>query len=1116
MCISPKYSKIQTQNLNAMWYTIFKFELQYRIKRPETYVFFLFLFLFSIVGVDFIFQGSELGLMKKNSPIVIAKTMGAITGIFMIIASMIMGVSVLRDFEYQIASLIYVTPIRKKDYLLGRFLGSFAVLLFVFTGVLFGMMLGEFMPWHDPEVLLAFNPIVYLETFVLITLPSLFFGAALFFVTGALSKNLVVVYTQGIFLFVVFMLTKAVTNQFWQAILDPFSLTTTSYLTNSWSVIEKSTQRLPFVDVLLYNKLFWLLLGVLALFYGYKKFKLTVLQEKKSKKNKLKTISSKHRSLPNDIAIPTAHKHFGLKAKWVQLKQFSWFYFISICKQSSFWGIVICGMIIILINSVNLGTVYGVDSYPATYFIVEELQETSIYFFLILMVFYSGELVWKERNAKLDLIYDATPKSSFINLVGKYIGLNLVYVVLILALIFSGVLFQTFSGYYNYNPQVYLYGFFLEIFPFLALYTGIAFFIQSLVNNKFVGIMVMIIFIITNIAFGVFGYNHDLYFFGGNSLGSYSEMNGYGHILLPYLLVKSYWFIFVMVLLVIGAILSVRGTETNFLKRIKASTYRISKPLLNFTVILGIVFISLGAFIYYNAHILNTNWSQTDATAYRLAYEKELKPLEYIPQPKLVDVDLHLELYPSTRDYTVAGTYILKNTQEESISAIHIQKLIEDNVTIDSISFDGGFRYDDQYEKFNYAIFHLNKPLKAGDSIRMYFKQRFTTNGFELGQSNVNINHNGTFFNNTDLPTIGYNRKYELQDPYIREDFGLPKRHRKADQNNVNELVNARSGSDSDGIRFEMTLGTSKDQTALVPGELLRSWTENNRNYFHYKMDIPIINFYAIVSATYEIKKDSWTPIQSDFQSPVALEIYYHKEHHYNVDRMMKAMKASLSYYSTHFSPYQYNHLRIMEFPRFSIFAQSFPGTIPFSESIGFVLDIDDEKDVDMAFFITAHEIAHQWFGMQIEAANVKGQYFILETLSQYAAMMVLKEAYSEEKLVQFLEIQLEEYNEGSDRESGQEPPLTLVENQDYIYYAKGAINMYKLQKLIGEEQVNTALRNFLNDWNTSNGSLKMETKRYVTSQDLIHYLKAVSPEAMHNQIADLFERVNPVTLSNE
>ena len=345
-----------------------------------------------------------------------------------------------------------------------------------------------------------------------------------------------------------------------------------------------------------------------------------------------------------------------------------------------------------------------------------------------------------------------------------------------------------------------------------------------------------------------------------------------------------------------------------------------------------------------------------------------------------------------------------------------------------------------------------------------------------------------------------------MQNSQDREEFGLPKRSNKAKRTDENELENARSGSDSDGIQFEMTIGTSIDQTALVPGNLEKQWTENNRNYFHYKMNIPMINFYSIVSATYETKKDIWTP-KNDTQSyPVDLEIYYHKEHHYNIDRMMHSMKSSLDYFSNNFSPYQYEQLRIMEFPRFSKFAQSFPGTIPFSESIGFVLDIDDEKDVDMAFFITAHEIAHQWFGMQVEAANVEGQYFVLETLSQYAAMMVLKQAYGEDKLQQFLEIQLEDYKDGKDREVGEEPSLVNVANQDYVYYAKGAINMYKLQKDIGEEQVNKALRRFLEDWNSSDGKLKTTTNRYATSQDLLGYFREVTPESLKHVISDLFE----------
>ncbi|KPM33822.1 Aminopeptidase N [Croceitalea dokdonensis DOKDO 023] len=1096
-----------------MWYTIFKFEIQYRIKRPDTYVFFLFLFLFSIVGVDFIFQGSEMGLMKKNSPIVIAKTMGAITGIFMILASMIMGVSVLRDFEYNIESLLFSAPINKRDYLLGRFLGSFAVLLFAFTGILFGMMLSEFMPWHNPEDLLGFNAFVYIKIFLMVSLPTLFFGASLFFVTGALSRNLVVVYTQGIILFVIFMLTKAITNEFWQAILDPFSLTTTTFATKSWSALEKSIQELPFIGAILYNKLFWVSLGILALIYGYKKFNFNIIKEKRSKRKQVEKLVAKSTSVVSDIEIPEATKQYGLLSKWNQLKQFSWFYFISICKQASFWGIVICGMIIILINSVNLGTVYGVDSYPATYFIVEELKETSIYFFIIILVFYSGELVWKERGAKLDLIYDATPMSSFIKLMGKYIGLNVVYVVLMLALIGSGILFQTLSGYYKYEFQVYFYGFFLEILPFLALYTCIAFFIQSVVNHKFVGIMLVILFFIANVALGLFGFDHELYFFGGSALGTYSDMNGYGHFLKPYLFIKSYWFLFGILLLIIGSLVNVRGTETNLMQRIRASKNRLSKPLFKVASMVFLVFILMGSLIFYNTNILNTYWTNTKATEFRVAYEKELKQFEYIPQPKIVDVNLKVELYPSLRDYTAEGYYILKNTNAQPIHEIHIQKLIEENITLDAVTFDGGATENNTYATYDYTIHQLHSPLNPGDSIKMNFKQSFTTNGFEAGNSNANIVENGTFFNNKDFPTLGYNRKYELSDRDERSEYNLPERTNRAHRNDPKELVNARSGSDSDGIHFEMVIGTEIDQTALVPGNLLKEWTENNRNYFHYKMEIPMIDFYSIVSARYDIKKDKWISKSDSISKQVDLEIYYHKGHEYNIDRMMKSMKASLDYYSTNFSPYQYEQLRIMEFPRYAQFAQSFPGTVPFSESIGFVLDIDDETDVDMAFYVTAHEIAHQWFAMQVEAANVKGQYFILETLSQYAAMMVLKAHYPKEKVHQFLELQLEKYEEGKLRESGAEPTLALVDNQDYIYYAKGAINMYQFQKAIGEEQVNKALRRFLENWNTTNGKLKMKTNRYATSQDLLGYFRAVTPDSLQHILVDQFESVKPVEL---
>ncbi|MDB4292893.1 hypothetical protein N9954_05745, partial [Maribacter sp.] len=65
---------------------------------------------------------------------------------------------------------------------------------------------------------------------------------------------------------------------------------------------------------------------------------------------------------------------------------------------------------------------------------------------------------------------------------------------------------------------------------------------------------------------------------------------------------------------------------------------------------------------------------------------------------------------------------------------------------------------------------------------------------------------------------------------------------------------------------------------------------------------------------------------------------------------------------------------------------------------------------------------------------------------------------------------------------------------------------MYALQEAIGEENVNLALRSFIEDWNTQNGVLKMSTKRYATTKDLLKYFREVTPIDRKDLISDLFE----------
>jgi len=217
----------------------------------------------------------------------------------------------------------------------------------------------------------------------------------------------------------------------------------------------------------------------------------------------------------------------------------------------------------------------------------------------------------------------------------------------------------------------------------------------------------------------------------------------------------------------------------------------------------------------------------------------------------------------------------------------------------------------------------------------------------------------------------------------------------------------------------------------------------------------------------------------------------------------MESMKASLTYFSENFSPYQYRQMRILEFPRYASFAQSFANTVPFSEDIGFMIKLEDEDDVDVTYYVAAHEMAHQWWGHQLIPGNVQGGAVLSETLSQYSALMVAKKIYTTENMQEFLKEELNRYLRGRSRETKKEVPLAFAENQQYIHYGKGANIMYALQDYIGEDSVNAALKRFVADWAgfEKNG-------RYPNTEDLLKYLSEVTPKPLENVLEDFFNKI--------
>ncbi len=231
------------------------------------------------------------------------------------------------------------------------------------------------------------------------------------------------------------------------------------------------------------------------------------------------------------------------------------------------------------------------------------------------------------------------------------------------------------------------------------------------------------------------------------------------------------------------------------------------------------------------------------------------------------------------------------------------------------------------------------------------------------------------------------------------------------------------------------------------------------------------------------------------------IEIYYDKKHAYNVDRMIASSQKSLDYFSTQFTPYQHKQVRILEFPNYQAFAQSFANTIPYSESMGFIADLRNKDDIDYVFYVTAHELAHQWWGHQVMGANVQGASMLVESLAEYSALMVMEKEYGRHKLRRFLRHELHSYLKSRIGEQVDEQPLLRVENQQYIHYRKGAMVFYRLRDEIGEEALNRALKRFLQD-------KAFKEAPFPTSADLLTYIRAEAPAEKQALITDMFEKI--------
>lgn len=1072
------------------------FELKTRLARPSGWIYFALYFCLSFLMAllyggafpGFVYSFGLSSRLPLNSPIVIHQIVGYVGYLGFLVIAPLFAEAIHRDFQHRFSQIVFATPITKRSYFFIRFLGAFLCGLVVFSSIGLAIWVATWTPWIDGALTMENHFWHYLAPYLTTLLPNLFVFGSLFMAVIALKKKMGPVYTVSIVLFTGFMISgrisDGVENMLVAALSDPFGLVGAHQVTRYWSLIEQKSQGVPLVGNFLANRLFWSGAGVFLLAVGYGLF--NPFRLPKAKKQVAEEVSSPAHRLPDVPLCPSSWKVF------VQLA-------LSEFKQAfsslSFLMILLCAVLYVFAVSGYIGKWFGTETLPVTYHVLEAIKGSFALFVLIITTFYGGELVWKDRGDRMHELIDATPVSHLYLYLSKLSCLFFIQLLLLGLVCVASVLVQLSRGYTHFEWTVYLQFLVIYTLPAWLLNCVFVLWAQTIVPHKHVGHCLVILYYTLRFLLPSLGLEEGVYLIGALPVPFYSDMNGFGPLLAPFSIYALYWGVFHFCLAVVTVLLWQRGVIVRWKDRfaeLRARMRGIHRALLGTGVCVWLV---LGGFIVYNTHLLNPHKTKKQQQQEQVDYELTYQKYQHVSHPILTAVSIEVDLFPQRQAMEAKGVFRYENQSEKPIDTLLIHLPHESHFT--HLHWSQAAHILEENRRLGVQVVQLDEPLAPGAALQLTFALQVEPQGFKnLGAFSHSLVANGTFFDNDHyFPVVGYDPRREIIDAKTRRKEHLPEKELLASWENQEAARKNFITGEGNWIDFEAIVSTSADQIAIAPGYLEKEWATHGRRYFHYKMDRPMLPFYAILSGRYERAKDTWQGVE--------IEILHHPTHTLNIERMMEAVKCSLDYYTTHFSPYQFRQIRIVEFPRYESFAQSFPTTVPYSEALGFIAKVnpDDPSDIHYPFYVTAHEVAHQWWGHQVVGGMVEGSSMLSESLAQYSALMVLEKEMGPEQMQKFLKYELDQYLNGRSLEEKKELPLSRNQNQGYICYQKGTLAFYRLKDLLGEERVNAVLARYIQD-------VAFQAPPFTRSVDLVDRFKQGASAWEKERIEELFDQM--------
>jgi len=1045
---------------------LYQQELRFHTRRPLLWVLLLLIgfMVWSISNGNASIQSGDarVGGTKAfiNSEFALTQLMiFLISLIYVFFVSVAAGMSMIRDDEAKVGELLHSTQLTPAEYVWGKFLGVLVPLLAVLAvnvGLL--MFCNHLLPHgSNAEYIGAFRLESYLRPALWFALPTLVLFSGTCFAIGGLTRKPVLVFFLPIavlMLGVFFLWEWSPAWLSWQVnrVLQFADLTGLRWLKEVWLDVDKGVEfynrsRVGLDLLIMVQRVMCVMLGLGAVELLARRFAATLRGARVSRAARAHAmpatpVAAAAAAPGSSAGLATLAMSSGVPGFVGGALEVMRAEMHGILRHPGLYLFVPLILIQVLLNEYNVGA-FDTRLLNTAGMLAVGMMNTLTLLVCMMILFYTTEALQRERSTGFGAIAYSTPLRTAALLAGKALANAVLGVSIVGACLAGCIIMLAVQGKVALDLMPFALVWGLLLLPTFLVWTAFVSAVQAISGNRYVtytiGLAVMIGSGWAQARDKMnWVWNWDLW-----SAVRWTDIAPFEYDRIPLLLNRALW-LAVAVLLTVLAVRLFERRERDATRLVHAlrpgalleSAVPVA-PLLLLPLVLG----TLLAFRVHDGY--QGAVAKKQARDY---WKKNIETWKRVPAPELAGVDMDIDLDPARTGLKVKGWYDVVNHTGEPMERFVLTanprwKDLHWTLNGESLATE------------NRAGLHLVKlhaPLADGEKARVGFAY--------TGQQPQGISRNGgaemefvlpssivltSLGSPTLAPQLGFNTAIGVERDKNDTD---PREWSEHWYEGLTPAGLAMAGSWYD-CHLTVTVPASLQVNAT--GEKIADEVKAGRRRTEWRTDSPVRIFNVIAG--------QWKVRERD-----GVAVYHDRRHPYNVDEMLDALVAARRWYGEWFAPLPWKTLRVSEFAGLPTYAQAPPGNISFSENIGFLSK--SQPDANAAFWITAHEAAHQWWPNMAMAGDGPGTDVMSEGMAHFSTILLCEQARGLEQRIAFCRQIEDRYGRIRVRDS--ERPLTKVDGtlpaDGRIIYDKGGWALWMLHRFLGPEASFAALREYM------------------------------------------------------